>query len=45
MGEIFYPKELGDDCAEDGVYEFSFAARRSSLLAAPARRSIRRRSN
>lgn len=25
MGEIFYVKELADDCAADGVYEFLFA--------------------
>ena len=24
MGEIFYLKELAEDCAEDGVYEFFF---------------------
>jgi kynurenine formamidase len=26
MGEIFYVKELAEDCAEDGVYEFFFCA-------------------
>ena len=26
MGEIFYLKDLGEDCAEDGVYEFFFTA-------------------
>ncbi len=26
MGEIFYLKELAQDCAEDGVYEFFFTA-------------------
>ncbi|MBY3064779.1 cyclase family protein [Rhizobium laguerreae] len=26
MGEIFYLKELAQDCAEDGVYEFFFSA-------------------
>lgn len=26
MGEIFYLKELADDCAADGVYEFFFSA-------------------
>ena len=26
MGEIFYVKELAEDCAEDGVYEFFFVA-------------------
>ena len=26
MGEIFYVRELAEDCAEDGVYEFFFAA-------------------
>lgn len=26
MGEIFYVKELADDCAEDKVYEFFFSA-------------------
>ena len=26
MGEIFYLKELGEDCAKDGVYEFFFTA-------------------
>ena len=26
MGEIFFLKELADDCAEDGVYEFFFSA-------------------
>ena len=26
MGEIYYVKELADDCAEDGVYEFFFCA-------------------
>ncbi len=26
MGEIFYLKDLADDCAEDGVYEFLFTA-------------------
>ena len=26
MGEIFYLKELAEDCAEDGVYEFLFCA-------------------
>jgi kynurenine formamidase len=26
MGEIFYLKELADDCAADGVYEFLFVA-------------------
>jgi kynurenine formamidase len=26
MGEIFYLKELADDCVEDGVYEFFFTA-------------------
>ena len=25
-GEIFYLKELADDCAEDGVYEFFLCA-------------------
>lgn len=25
MGEIFYVKELADDCANDGVYQFLFA--------------------
>jgi hypothetical protein len=24
MGEIFYLKELAEDCDEDGVYEFFF---------------------
>lgn len=26
MGEIYYVKELAEDCAEDGVYEFFFCA-------------------
>lgn len=26
MGEMFYLKELADDCAEDGVYQFFFTA-------------------
>ena len=26
MGEIFYVKELAEDCVEDGVYEFFFSA-------------------
>ncbi|MGE3772767.1 MAG: cyclase family protein [Gammaproteobacteria bacterium] len=26
MGEIFYLKDLADDCAQDGVYEFFFCA-------------------
>ena len=26
MGEIFYLKELADDCAADGIYEFFFCA-------------------
>lgn len=26
MGEIFYVKELAEDCAQDGVYEFMFSA-------------------
>lgn len=26
MGEIFYLKDLAEDCAEDGVYEFMFVA-------------------
>jgi kynurenine formamidase len=26
MGEIFYVKELAEDCAQDGVYEFFFCA-------------------
>jgi hypothetical protein len=26
MGEIFQLKELADDCAADGVYEFLFVA-------------------
>ena len=26
MGEIFYLKELAEDCAQDGVYEFFFCA-------------------
>jgi kynurenine formamidase len=26
MGEIFYLKELAEDCAEDGIYEFFFSA-------------------
>ena len=26
MGEIFYLKELAEDCADDGVYEFFFTA-------------------
>ena len=26
MGEIYYVNELAADCAEDGVYEFCFAA-------------------
>lgn len=26
MGEIFYLKDLADDCASDGVYEFMFCA-------------------
>jgi hypothetical protein len=26
MGEIFYVKELAEDCAADGVYEFLFCA-------------------
>jgi len=24
MGEIFYLKELAEDCEEDGIYEFFF---------------------
>jgi hypothetical protein len=24
MGEMFYLKEVAEDCAEDGVYEFFF---------------------
>ena len=28
MGEIFYFKELAEDCDEDSIYEFSSAARR-----------------
>ena len=24
MGEIFYLKELAEDCADDGIYEFFF---------------------
>ncbi len=26
MGEIFYVKELAEDCAQDQVYEFFFSA-------------------
>jgi len=26
MGEIFYVKDLADDCLDDGVYEFFFCA-------------------
>jgi hypothetical protein len=26
MGEIFYLKDLAEDCAADGVYEFMFVA-------------------
>jgi hypothetical protein len=26
MGEIFYVKDLAEDCAADGVYEFMFVA-------------------
>ena len=26
MGEIFYLKDLADDCQEDGLYEFLFCA-------------------
>jgi kynurenine formamidase len=26
MGEIFYLKDIADDCASDGVYEFMFVA-------------------
>jgi kynurenine formamidase len=26
MGEIFYLKELAEDCAKDGIYEFLFTA-------------------
>ena len=26
MGEIFYVKELAEDCAADGIYEFFFCA-------------------
>jgi hypothetical protein len=26
MGEIFYLKELAEDCAQDHVYEFFFCA-------------------
>jgi len=26
MGEIFYVKDLAEDCAADGVYEFMFTA-------------------
>ena len=26
MGEIFYVKDLADDCAKDGIYEFMFVA-------------------
>ena len=26
MGEIFYLKDLAEDCAKDGVYEFMFVA-------------------
>jgi hypothetical protein len=26
MGEIFYLKELAEDCAQDKVYEFFFTA-------------------
>jgi len=26
MGEIFYLKDLANDCAKDGVYEFMFVA-------------------
>ena len=45
MGEIFYLKELAEDCAKDKVYEFFFCGPPLSSPAAPARRSIRRRSN
>ena len=26
MGEIFYLKDLANDCAKDGIYEFMFIA-------------------
>ena len=45
MGEMFYLKELAEDCAADGIYEFFFCGRRWSSPAAPARRSTRRRSS
>ena len=45
MGEIFYLKELAQDCAEDGIYEFFFCGPPLSSPALPGPRSIRRRSN
>ena len=41
MGEIFYVKELAEDCAADGVYEFMFVAPGSRSPARWDRRPIR----
>ncbi len=46
MGEIFYLKELAEDCEEDGVYEFFFCGPPPDHYRRhPVRRSIRERLN
>ena len=46
MGEIFYVKELAEDCAEDGVYEFFFVGARPCICqVGPVLRSTLRQSN
>ena len=45
MGEIFYLKDLADDCAQDRVYEFFFCAPPLPITGAVGRRSTRRRSS
>jgi hypothetical protein len=44
MGEMFYVKELAEDCDADGIYEFFFCGA-PLVITAPARRSIRKRSS
>ena len=46
MGEIFYLKELAEDCAKDKVYEFFFCGPPLIITGGTgSRRSIRRRSS
>ena len=45
MGEMFYVKELAEDCEADAIYEFFFCGSPLIITGGPDRQSIRRRSN